>query len=411
MKTIEMKNFNKLPIVKFTNIFYVICLIIWFSLFIGCTTYGVGGTYTSTDKSELGLYIFGDSNYVETTVGYNTNLSGKDVQSVDIGLSLKFPLSFKEISLFPLANIEYQRILGGTERIMNLGWLRFGGGLDFFITDTLYLRGEGIYAPNIFSSLPKTDMISFNRKAGYSIRLGLGLQPGALLSLLSPKQKTTASNTQRTGGNTAPSTNDRNGWDIASLDTARNVNYLSNLEKDVILELNIVRSNPGRYAELYIKPRLQYFNGNTYFPPGSAGGLSTSEGAKAVQECYGELKNAGGRSVLLPKRGLSLAAKDHVSDTGSKGLTGHTGTDGSSMSDRINRYGSWGSTASENISYGYNAARDIIIQLLIDDATPGRGHRVNIMNPNSKYVGVAIGTHTRYGFMCVQDFAGTYTDK
>jgi hypothetical protein len=33
-------------------------------------------------------------------------------------------------------------------------------------------------------------------------------------------------------------------WDIAALDTARTANYLTELEKDVVLELNKVRSSP-----------------------------------------------------------------------------------------------------------------------------------------------------------------------
>ena len=123
------------------------------------------------------------------------------------------------------------------------------------------------------------------------------------------------------------------------------------------------------------------------------------------------MKNTSSRSALLPRRGLSLAARDHVADTGPKGIIGHTGSDGSTMAQRINRYGTWRVGASENISYGLNTARDIVVQLLIDDGVAGRGHRINIMNENSRFIGIAAGSHTRYSFMCVQNFANDYTDN
>jgi len=205
--------------------------------------------------------------------------------------------------------------------------------------------------------------------------------------------QTNQTQTNQAQKNTNPNVNDRSGWNIANADTARNVYYLSDLEKDVILETNMARSNPKKYAEMYINPNL---------------------GAYA-KECYEELIKSESRPVLFPKKGLSQAAKDHVADTGPKGITGHDGTDGSSLSSRISRYGTWNIGASENISYGYNTAREIVLQLLIDDGIESRGHRRNIMDKNSKYVGIAAGTHARsgyrYRYMCVQDFAVEYTDR
>ena len=176
----------------------------------------------------------------------------------------------------------------------------------------------------------------------------------------------------------------KDGWDITDLDTARNVDYLSDLEKEVILEMNMVRSDPKKYAEMFINP---------------------NQGATA-RECYNELIRSDSRPILMPKRGLSLAARDHVTNTGPRGIVGHTGADGSSMSQRINRYGTWRGSISENCSYGHNTARGIMVQLLTSS-----GHRRNIMNRNSRYTGVAAGTHSRYNYMCVQKFANDFTDK
>jgi hypothetical protein len=79
------------------------------------------------------------------------------------------------------------------------------------------------------------------------------------------------------------------------------------------------------------------------------------------------------------------------------------------MSGRMNRYGQWGGGAGENISYGEREAREIIIQLLIDDGVANRGHRNNNLNKSFGCVGVSIGTHSRYETMCVLDFANQYT--
>ncbi|MDR3172371.1 MAG: CAP domain-containing protein [Treponema sp.] len=198
-------------------------------------------------------------------------------------------------------------------------------------------------------------------------------------------------------------------WDLALLDTARDVDYLTRAEKDVILELNMVRSDPRKYADLYIKPRIAYFNGNLFSEPGRSIGLMTNEGATAVEECYQALINMQPVPLLYPEQGLSLAAKDHVLDTGKTGRVGHTSSDGSTMGGRLNRYGKWAGSAGENISYGNDRARDIVVQLLIDDGVSSRRHRTNNMSEVFTCIGVAVGKHAGYGSMCVLDFAGTYT--
>jgi hypothetical protein len=208
--------------------------------------------------------------------------------------------------------------------------------------------------------------------------------------------------------------NDEANWDIKALDTARSVSYLSSVEKDVILELNMVRSNPRKYAELYIKPMQAWFGGpfgdKGYLAPGASVYTMTSEGAKGVESCVADLSNRpGGLPLFYPKEGMSHAAKDHVEDTGPSGITGHTGKDGSSLSQRVNRYGKWDGSVGENISYGGSTGRDIVIQLLIDDGVPSRGHRTNIMNKSFEFIGVAIGPHKQFRFMCVKDFANKYT--
>jgi uncharacterized protein YkwD len=263
----------------------------------------------------------------------------------------------------------------------------FGIGILLFSCETL----EGIF-DSIGNSVSETTGSNSN-----------GNSNGAPLS-------TTRSNSNRRGDP------DAGNWDISALDTAAEMDYLSPAEKDVILEMNKARADPKKYAELYIKPMLQYnwggpFGANSYLAPGKTVYTSTKEGKNGIQSCINDLSRRQSMSPLVPAEGLFLAAKDHANDTGPKGITGHTGSDGSSMGQRINRYGEWNRGAGENISYGHNIGRDIVVQLLIDDGVSSRGHRNNILNKNFRYVGGAIGSHSSFTYLCVIDYANEYTNK
>ena len=199
-------------------------------------------------------------------------------------------------------------------------------------------------------------------------------------------------------------------WDIAALDLAKNVNYLSQAEKELILEMNKVRTDPKKYAQLYIQPELQYYEGNSYQKPGQIP-FVTREGKKAVEDCIAALSKMAKVPALSPELGLSKAAKDHADDQGQTGQTGHTGSDGSSFVDRIQKYGKGFSYAGENIAYGHHEAREIVVSFLIDDGVPSRGHRENILNAHFTQAGVAIGVHTTFDHLCVIVLANDYTSN
>ena len=227
-------------------------------------------------------------------------------------------------------------------------------------------------------------------------------------------------NNQSSSITLSPSRNDPNrrsdpdasNWDIAALDTAADVDYLTAIEKDVILEMNKVRTNPKKYAELYIQPRIKNYSGKNYSVPGQIT-IVTQEGVTAVNSCITALNRASSVGILTPEKGLSLAAKDHAADQSRTGQTGHNGSDRSTPETRMKRHGvfsgSW--TLGENIAYGDTTGREIIGSLLIDDGVPNRGHRTNIMNKAFTQTGVGYGTHTQYRTSCTITYANGYNSN
>ena len=208
-------------------------------------------------------------------------------------------------------------------------------------------------------------------------------------------------------GNIKPANAD---WNNSTLNTAARVNYLSPLEKEMIFEINKLRSNPAEYAREYIAPLAGKYQRRLLYYPGDKP-LLTKEGVSALKECVRELKKQKSLPLVYPSSGLSNAANDHVKDQSQTGRLGHRGSDNSNSKTRMERYGTWKVSIAENIAYGGMNARQVIIYLLIDDGVRDRGHRKNFLNPDFRSVGVATGSHPGYGNMTVMDFAGAFKDN
>lgn len=188
-----------------------------------------------------------------------------------------------------------------------------------------------------------------------------------------------------------------------------NLDFLSDLEKNIIVELNTARTNPAQYAE-YIEEFKKHYAGLYIYVAGRTQ-IKTAEGVSAVDEAIEFLQKQSPISALHVSNGLSLASREHVKTQGPTGLKGHEGPDGSTPEQRISRFGTWGIAYGENVEYGNFEARQIIMQLIIDDGVPNRSHRNNIFNPVFTRVGVSFGSHNSYTYMCVMDFAGTYDEN
>ncbi len=207
----------------------------------------------------------------------------------------------------------------------------------------------------------------------------------------------------------APPTLNEKDWPT-ELNTAKDVAYLDKLEKDVILELNKVRSNPKRFAEEYLEELQTAFDGKLFTYPGQDP-VKTQEGISPLTECIQVLKSTSPMPILQPVEGLTRATEELVNDQQKHGGIGHIARNGSTPQKRIEKYGEWDICSAEDITYGSFEARQIVIFLLIDDGVPDRSHRKNILNPCFRFAGVAFGNHPSYLSMCAIDYAGDYKNK
>jgi len=193
-------------------------------------------------------------------------------------------------------------------------------------------------------------------------------------------------------------------WNISTLNTAGDAEYLSPAEKGVILEINKLRSDPAAYAAEYLEPLVHRYQGQLLHLPGNTR-VKTMEGVIALMDAIRFLKKTPPVPLLTPDHRLTLASRDHQKDQSVKGGTGHNGSDGSGAQSRIRKYGRYSRAVGENIFYGEEYPRWVVLHLVIDDGMPQRGHRLNLLDRDYGIIGVAMGHHPRWKYVCVMDFA------
>lgn len=179
-------------------------------------------------------------------------------------------------------------------------------------------------------------------------------------------------------------------WDEAVIEqanTAKNIDYYSEEEKQVVLLMNLARLDGALFASTFLTNYLQ----ETGMPKNSY-----------VSSLYRNLKVVIGLPLLNPIKDLTDIAVGHATQSGKTGHVGHK-----EMNKRFAPvFGSAYFQMAENCSYGYENALDIVLTLLIDDGIKSLGHRKNILNKGYNFTGVSIQQHKEYRYNCVIDFGG-----
>lgn len=172
--------------------------------------------------------------------------------------------------------------------------------------------------------------------------------------------------------------------------TAGDSKSLTELEKKVIMNINLVRLYPKQFFYLY------------------ADSMASVSGIDKTHPNFISLKstliNADMAEALLLNDNLNKMAQEMQDDIGLNGIVGHTDSKKRNFSKRAKNFG-LESYSAENIDYGRDDALQIVFSWLFDIDVESLGHRTNLLNPNYKMVGVKFGTHKKYSYSCVLDLA------
>jgi uncharacterized protein YkwD len=174
-------------------------------------------------------------------------------------------------------------------------------------------------------------------------------------------------------------------------------------ERAVVQEASDARVGPRAYAK-HLRELRGGFEGTLWKRPGRTP-LRTEEGLAAYDEAIAFLESIRPVGPLRFNEGLARAARRHAQDLGPRGALEHLGADGSRLSERLNRLGTWHGLIAECIGTLETDPRQVVIQLLVDDGVPGRGHRQNLFNPDLHQAGAGSAPHRDYRVVTVLDFA------
>jgi hypothetical protein len=196
------------------------------------------------------------------------------------------------------------------------------------------------------------------------------------------------------------------------LNTAANVSWMKPSEKEMIREINLLRSDPRGYivyvdeyvAEMMKSPEIigggqktysltykyETVNGIEKLVRIDTSWLETPEDESvAIESLKDDLRFTMPLSILKPDRGIYEAVKKYAMDQDQHNWDlVHIDSEGKWPWDRIRENSPSMADGNENIAgrFPEPTVRQIVIQLLIDTGIPGYGHRYNLLEPHWTHV-------------------------
>lgn len=168
---------------------------------------------------------------------------------------------------------------------------------------------------------------------------------------------------------------------LADANTAKDITFLSKIEKETIMYINLARL----YPKDFVKFELADYNAL----PKYKNDLSKSTYKASLIKELNALEPLGALVFdKVPYENAKCLGKEQSKD----GKTGHTRT-----TCKDARY-------SENISYGMNNGKDVVMQWLIDEDLADLGHRKNCLKHSFTKIGVSEHNHPQFETSSVADF-------
>jgi uncharacterized protein YkwD len=168
---------------------------------------------------------------------------------------------------------------------------------------------------------------------------------------------------------------------IEKANTAKDIAYLSTVEKECIMYLNLCRL----YPQDFLKFELTKYVGNEQY----GDYLKNSDYRKSLISTLASMQPI---NALTFDADLYKNAACFAKEQGIAGTSGHTRIKCPKIT-----------YAAECCSYGMSTAKDIVLQLLIDDRVTSLGHRKICLDAMYSKIGVSVGPHKVWGTCAVFD--------
>lgn len=165
-----------------------------------------------------------------------------------------------------------------------------------------------------------------------------------------------------------------------SIDTAQDAAFMSQRAREMIKEINLVRTDPRAYIR-----DVQAYRGrmkNTEFADPNYG----KEQLRAIDDLIQELQIMSPMPTLQPRLTLHKTAQKHGMEILTNDMPSNVGDDGSYPWDRITRDDPSLEDGNENLIGGPATVKESLMLLLVDAGIPGYGRRRALLNPTWKYV-------------------------